>query len=91
MRGPSLLLIDDLLDGLARSLARDAMQLIRKLVEEHEFGVLLTAGEVDCGVLADKLWNVEEGELFAFDDADPDGSAAMIVDLSERRSRTSTA
>lgn len=61
-RQPSLLLVEELVDGLSMSGVREAMRLLRGLADEG-MGVLLTADDMETAVLGDRLWRVEAGEV----------------------------
>lgn len=62
-RGASLVLVDDLLDGLSLRRAREAMRAVRELARRERSGVLISAADLETGVFGDRLWTLEEGRL----------------------------
>ncbi len=59
--GPSLMVVDDLLDGLGLRGMREAGELLCSLAGELGCGVLIAASEADALLIADRV--------LAFDDA----------------------
>lgn len=70
VRRPSLLLVDDLIDGLSRAGVMEAMRLIRAVAEEERLGALITADDIETGILADRLWRIDGGVLKTIDGGD---------------------
>lgn len=62
-REPSLILVDDLIDGLPIVAARKTLSLLRDLACELDIGVLVTTTELDLGVYADRIWALDGGHL----------------------------
>jgi putative ABC transport system ATP-binding protein len=81
---PALLLVDDLIDGLSMRHTREAMRLIRSLAGEFGFGVLIAASDLEPGMLADRLWTLEEGELTLLNEEDTE-TDPVVIDLPKRR------
>lgn len=86
---PRLLLVDDLLGGLSMGRVQEAMRLVRGLVAEFGFGVLMVASDGEPAVFADRAWMLEEGELSAMDDMDAEGGDSTVIDFPGRRRRDS--
>lgn len=63
MGRPRLLIIDDLFDGLGLSKTEQAGDLLRGLLEEFGFGVLLSVSDLDAAVVADHVYCFERGAL----------------------------
>lgn len=87
---PDLLVVDDLLDGLGASRAQEAGRLLRSLVEEMGFGVLMSVSDWDAALVADRILNFEGGGLTLMSDQtagqDPSGTDAEVLPF-ERRPR----
>ncbi len=62
---PRVVVIDDLLDGLGESRAREASDLLRSLIADadHSFGVLMSATDRDSALYADRVWVLAGGRL----------------------------
>jgi ABC-type cobalamin/Fe3+-siderophores transport system ATPase subunit len=88
---PGLVVVDDLLDGLAGRAAEEVSDLLRGLVEESEprCGVLLSVSEIDAALFADRVWALtRKGRLtLAFDPPLP--ADAEIIHLHKRGSERS--
>jgi putative ABC transport system ATP-binding protein len=93
VREPLLLLADELVDGLSMRSTREAMRLIRSLAAEQGCGVLVTAGDLEPGMLADRTWTIEDGELdvLVSDEGEdpPIIEPQTVIDLPQRRRRIS--
>jgi ABC-type branched-subunit amino acid transport system ATPase component len=89
VRRPALLLVDDLIDGLSMRRTREAMRLIRSLADEFGFGVLISASDLEPGMLADRIWTLEEGELTLLNQEDTGTNTPIIIDLPKRRRASS--
>lgn len=93
VRRPSLVLVDDLIDGLSLRRSRDAMRLIRRLAREERCGVLIAAEDAEIGVLCDSMWLIEEGKLRELRSPPPggesgqEGEEALVFDLVSHRRR----
>jgi ABC-type branched-subunit amino acid transport system ATPase component len=81
---PRLLLVDDLLGGLSMGRVQEAMRLIRGLVAEFGFGVLMVASDGEPAVFADRAWMLEDGELTAMDDSAVEGENPTVIDFPGR-------
>lgn len=87
VRGPCLLLVDDLIDGLSMSGAREAIRAIRSVCEQDGVGVLITSDDLELGVLADRLWRIEDGEIREMIGPVSDVEGAPVVSIAGRRAR----
>ncbi len=81
---PRLLLVDDLLSGLSMGRVQEAMRLVRGLVAEFGFGVLMVASDEEPAAFADRAWILEEGELTAMDDPAAAGGDPTVIDFPRR-------
>jgi putative ABC transport system ATP-binding protein len=86
---PRLLLVDDLIDGLSMGRTREAMRLIRSLVAEFGFGVLMGVSDGESAMLADRVWVLDEGELASLEDEETDEQQTTVIDLHHPRRRGS--
>jgi ABC-type branched-subunit amino acid transport system ATPase component len=86
---PSLVLVDELIDGLSMRRTREAMRLIRSLADADGFGVLMAASDLEPGMLADRVWTLEEGELRSMGDEPEETDLPTVIDLTQHRSRVS--
>jgi predicted ABC-type transport system involved in lysophospholipase L1 biosynthesis ATPase subunit len=77
---PSLVVVDDLLDGLSGRAAEDASDLLRSLVEESSprCAVLMSASEIDSAVFADRLFSLARTGTLRPLAGVPDGDAEVI-------------
>jgi putative ABC transport system ATP-binding protein len=89
--GPRLLLVDDLLSGLSMGRVREGMLLIRSLVAEDGFGVLMAASDGEPALFADRAWMLEEGELTLMDETAAAGEDPTVIEFPERGRRGSRA
>lgn len=62
-REPSLILVDDLIDGLPLVAAREMVSCLRDLACELDLGVLVTTSELELGARADRFWELDGGHL----------------------------
>jgi putative ABC transport system ATP-binding protein len=60
---PRLLIVDDLLDGFGGLRTLDAAHLLRDLSERVDCAVLLSTGDAEACVLADKVYALRDGRL----------------------------
>jgi ABC-type cobalamin/Fe3+-siderophores transport system ATPase subunit len=58
-REPSLILVDDLIDGLPLVAAREMVSCLRDLACELDLGVLVTTSELQLGARADRFWELD--------------------------------
>ena len=84
---PRLLLVDDLLSGLSMGRVREAMRLIRSLVVEFGFGVLMAVSDDESALLADRVWMLEEGELALVGAESTGDEDPNVIDFPERQLR----
>jgi putative ABC transport system ATP-binding protein len=54
---PRLLIVDDLLDGLAGRRMQEVGDLLHELVDELDCGVLMSAPDLDAALVADRVWS----------------------------------
>lgn len=78
---PALLVIDDLLDGLGASRTEEAGQVLRSLVEEMGFGVLMSVSDWDAALVADRILNFEGGHLTLMSDQTGQGTSATDAEV----------
>jgi putative ABC transport system ATP-binding protein len=78
---PELLVIDDLLDGLGASRTEEAGRVLRSLVEELGFGVLMSVSDWDAALLADRILNFEGGRLALMSDQTSRGTPATDAEV----------
>lgn len=60
---PSVVLIDDVLDGFGMLRTHEAGELLRSLVEELDCGVLMSATGMEATLVADSVWSFGKGRL----------------------------
>jgi putative ABC transport system ATP-binding protein len=75
--GPKLLVIDDLLGGLAARRIHEVSQLLRSLAGELECAVLMSASELDSVMVADESYWFERGQLVPL--APPPSGEAQVI------------
>jgi ABC-type lipoprotein export system ATPase subunit len=78
---PELLVIDDLLDGLGASRTEEAGRILRSLVDELGFGVLMSVSDWDAALLADRILNFEAGRLALMSDQTDQGASATDAEV----------
>lgn len=70
---PSLLLVDDVLDGFGLGKKQAAMDLLRWFATDLGCGVLMAASEHIAALPSDRIWQLDDGELKLMADlSDPD-------------------
>jgi ABC-type lipoprotein export system ATPase subunit len=86
---PSLMVVDDVIDGLGMRRTREAGELLRSLVGELGCGVLMSVSDLEVALLADRVWTFERGRLRLF--SDQARTDADIIDFpgGARQSRAS--
>jgi putative ABC transport system ATP-binding protein len=85
---PELVIIDDLLDGHGASKTSEVGRLMRSLVAEMGFGVLMSVSDWEAALLADRILNFEGGGLALMSDHTGRGSSDLsgdVVPFSRRR------
>jgi predicted ABC-type transport system involved in lysophospholipase L1 biosynthesis ATPase subunit len=60
---PKLLVVDDLMDGFGINRTREAGELLLTLVGELRCGALLSCGDLEAALIADRVWSLERGRL----------------------------
>ncbi len=60
---PKLLVVDDLMDGFGINRTREAGELLLALVGELGCGVLMSCGDLEAALIADRVWSLERGRL----------------------------
>lgn len=78
---PTLMLVDDLLDGLGPWRTQQAAELLTSVVDELGCGVLMSVSDMEGALAADRVLTFEQGHLRVI--AGPPES--NVVDLSGRR------
>lgn len=78
---PELLVIDDLLDGLGPSRIQQARRLVRPLVKEMGFGVLMSVSDWDAALTADRILNFEGDGLTLMSDQSVGQGASSEADV----------
>lgn len=76
---PSLILVDDLLDGFGMLRTQEAGELLRSLVEELDCGVLMSASGMEATLMADSVWSFGKGRLKPMTTLPGDG--AEVIDF----------
>ena len=69
--GPKLLVVDDLLDALGPTRTQQAGDLLRSLVQEIGFGVLLSVSDFEAALVADRVLAFERRGLRLMSDHPP--------------------
>lgn len=83
---PSLVVIDDVIDGLGPSKTREAGELLCSVVRELGCGVLMSASDGEAALLADRVWSFSGRGLRLMSDRSPD--ASNVVDLPGRATQS---
>ncbi|MGA2455753.1 MAG: ATP-binding cassette domain-containing protein [Solirubrobacteraceae bacterium] len=83
---PSLMVVDDLLDGLGPGGTREAGELLASLARDLPCGVLVAASDLEALLIADRVLCFERGTLAVLS-GESDG--ASIIDLHGGRRRVS--
>jgi ABC-type transporter Mla maintaining outer membrane lipid asymmetry ATPase subunit MlaF len=83
---PSLMVVDDLLDGLGPSGMREAGELLSSFARELPCGVLVATSDLEALLVADRVLCFEDGTL-AVMSGEPDRD--NIIDLHDGRQRAS--
>jgi ABC-type branched-subunit amino acid transport system ATPase component len=60
---PRLLLIDDVLDGFGLGKKREAMEILRTVIEQLGCGVLMAASDHTSVLASDRVWQLDDGRL----------------------------
>jgi putative ABC transport system ATP-binding protein len=60
---PSLLLIDDVLDGFGLGKKQEAIEILRTVIDELGCGVLMAASDHTSVLPSDRVWQLDEGKL----------------------------
>jgi predicted ABC-type transport system involved in lysophospholipase L1 biosynthesis ATPase subunit len=83
---PRWMVADGVLDGLARRQTQEAGDLLRDLVEELGCGVLMSAGDLETALVADRVWLFERGGRLRLI-SDQSRGEATIIDFPNGGSR----
>jgi putative ABC transport system ATP-binding protein len=76
---PSLLVVDDLMDGFGIGRTREAGELLLRLVRELGCGVLMSCSDLEAALAADRVWSLERGRLTLL--AEQGGELAEVIDF----------
>jgi len=76
---PSLLLVDDLLDGLGMLRTQEAAGLLRQIAEEIGCAVLVTVSDEEAAVLADRVLSLQGGRLRELARVEPSPPGKLVV------------
>jgi putative ABC transport system ATP-binding protein len=77
---PRLLVMDDLLDALGRNRKQEIGDLLRSLVRELGFGVLMSVSDLETALVADRVWSLTRGGLMLMSDQ-AGATDAEIIDF----------
>lgn len=80
---PSLLLVDDLLDGLGMGKVQEATAILRMLAETVGCGVLMAASDHISAVPSDRVWQLDARKLRLM--VDHTQESAEVIELSPQR------
>jgi len=83
---PSLMVVDDVIDGLGVSKTQEAGELLCSLGRELGCGVLMSVSDVEASLIADRVWFFEDGALKLA--AGSDGGQADVIDFPQGVSRS---
>jgi ABC-type nitrate/sulfonate/bicarbonate transport system ATPase subunit len=75
---PRLVLIDGLFDGLGRHKTQQAGDLLRELVDDDGFGVLMSASDLQNALVADRVWLFERRGRLRLVSGQPRGEGRVI-------------
>jgi predicted ABC-type transport system involved in lysophospholipase L1 biosynthesis ATPase subunit len=81
---PLLIVVDDLFVRLGIHRMQSVRELLRSLLDELGFGLLLGLAEHDWGPLADRLWRLDQGTLTPMPISYAKGPVALASELNER-------
>lgn len=81
---PLLMVVDDLFAHLGIHRMQSVQELLRSLLDEFGFGLLLGLAEHDWGPLADRLWRLDQGALTPIPISYAEGPVALASELYER-------
>ncbi len=76
---PRLLVVDDLMDGFGIGRTREAGELLLELASELGCGVLMSCGDLEAALVADRVWSLERGRLSLL--AEQGGALAEVIDF----------
>lgn len=76
---PTLLVVDDLMDGFGIGRTREAGELLLGLVRELGCGVLMSCSDLEAALIADRVWSLERGRLTLL--AEQGGELAEVIDF----------
>jgi putative ABC transport system ATP-binding protein len=85
---PQVLLVDDVIDGLGMAKTMEAMRVLRSLVAEFGFGVLMACSDHEAALSSDRVWSLDGGELTLM--ADATASDPTVIPFPERRGAESS-
>ena len=81
---PLLMVVDDLFVHLGIRHMRSVQEMLRSLLDEFGFGLLLGVAEHEWGALADRLWRLDQGALTPIPISYVKGPIALASELHER-------
>jgi predicted ABC-type transport system involved in lysophospholipase L1 biosynthesis ATPase subunit len=79
VREPSLLIVDDVIDGFGMSKTREAGELLLSFVEDLGCSVLMSASDLEAALIAERVWCFDRGRLKLISDEARDD--AEVIEL----------
>jgi predicted ABC-type transport system involved in lysophospholipase L1 biosynthesis ATPase subunit len=76
---PTLLVVDDMMNGFGMSRTREAGELLLALAGELRCGVLMSCTDLEAALAADRVWSLEGGQLSLL--SEREAAQAEVIDF----------